>query len=159
MQHFAIAITILWTLCGFTWAAPQASVADSRLVEGCLSKVDRRDIGGGKCIGIVADSCIARTRTSSSSQADAEACAARELAVWSDRLQRALSKVSVSASDMRASVDQSQTSWRASLEKLCPLFKNLDPGVSEGGSDYCRLQETAMRALTLERLGNAVSEH
>jgi hypothetical protein len=31
--------------------------------------------------------------------------------------------------------------------------------MSEGGAEYCALQETARRALMLKRLGEAVSEH
>lgn len=60
---------------------------------------------------------------------------------------------------MIANVTNSQTSWSASLTRLCPIFDKLDPGTAMGGANYCRLQETALRVITLERLAFSVNPH
>ena len=61
--------------------------------------------------------------------------------------------------DIASAVTASQKSFTDSLAKLCPLYDKLDPGMSLGGATYCRLQETAMRVLLLERLADAVNPH
>ena len=90
---------------------------------------------------------------------DAKACAARELAVWQARLAQAVAVASKGGGNrMRAAIAAAQKSWASSQDTICPLFSNLDPGMALGADVYCRLQETARRAL-LERLGAAASEH
>jgi hypothetical protein len=56
-------------------------------------------------------------------------------------------------------VAASQKSFTDSIAKLCPAFENLDPGMTLGGPTYCRMHETAMRVLVLERLAEAVNPH
>ena len=100
-----------------------------------------------------------RQKTDSASK-DSVACAARELAIWTARLQRAVASAGKGGGkDIASAVAASQKSFTDSLAKLCPLYDKLDPGMSLGGATYCRLQETAMRVLLLERLADAVNPH
>jgi hypothetical protein len=39
------------------------------------------------------------------------------------------------------------------------VFDKIEPGMYLGGANYCRLQETARRVLSLDKLGDAVNEH
>jgi hypothetical protein len=115
---------------------------------------------GGQCIGIIADPCIKNVKGSASDVKDKKACAARELTVWNGILADALRQIKAGAeAKMNGSVASAQATWSQSLKTLCPIFNNLDPGMSEGGAEYCSLQETARRALLLKRLGEAVNEH
>ena len=58
-----------------------------------------------------------------------------------------------------SAVAASQKSFTDSLAKLCPIYDKVDPDMALGGSTYCRLQETAMRAILIERLSDAVNPH
>ena len=141
-------------------AAPAGDADDRRKVAQCVDAA--KDSGGfaGQCIGIIADPCIKAASEHAAAVAEAKACAARELAVWRSRLQDAVNVVNKSGTPkMRSAVAAAQQSFAASRDQLCPLFGNLDPGATLGADDYCRLQETARRALVLEWLGGAVGEH
>jgi hypothetical protein len=136
-------------------ARAQPSAADRKAVQSCLERQESKL--GDRCIGIVADPCIA---AANGETAKATACASRELAVWNAELESALKRVrSGGFKDLSRTVDQAQQSWRASLTTLCPAFNKIDPGMLPGGATYCLLHETAGRALMLRRLGEAVSEH
>ena len=111
-------------------------------------------------IGIVADPCIAVAKTKSSYREDSKACAARELPIWTARMAAAIREFQKGADkQMVANVTNAQTSWSASLTRLCPVFDKVDPDVALGGANYCRLQQTAMQVLVLERLAYAVNQH
>ena len=142
------------------FAAAATPAEDGKAVARCVDAARKADGFAGNCIGVVADPCIKAARERDSAADDAKACARRELAVWAARMKTALAAaVRNGGKDMAASVTAAQKAWAASQDKLCPLFDNLDPGAALGGADYCRLQETALRALVLERLAGAVSEH
>jgi hypothetical protein len=131
------------------------------MIAQCLSAAtqDKKEFAGS-CIGIIADPCISAAYNRNSGEEEAKACAARELAVWAERMQTALKTVNRNGfPGFHTTLVTAQKEWLISREKLCSLFRNLDPGVNMGGSDYCRLQETGRRDLILERLGAAVSEH
>ena len=139
-------------------AGPNA--ADGQKVDACLKAATENGASGVACIGIVADPCIAAASKTDSYIKDSAACAARELAIWTTRLQRAVQSASKGGGKTTATaVAASQKSFADSLAKLCPLFENLDPGMSLGGSAYCRLHATAIRVLALERLADAVNPH
>lgn len=109
---------------------------------------------------MVADPCIKAAANRDSYVEDSKACSAQELAVWVVRLQNATKVIGKSGGGkMLSAVNAAQASWTSSRDTLCPLFDNLDPGITLGADEYCRLQETARRVLLLERLGAAVSEH
>jgi len=137
------------------WARPKPAEADLKVIQACL---ERQDQGlGVKCIGIVADPCIAAANNDTGK---AKACAARELAVWEGEMAAALKRVSAGGfKDIGNAATQTQKAWQSSHRKLCAVFDKTDPGMLPGASTYCRLHETASRALVLRRLGEAVSEH
>jgi hypothetical protein len=142
-------------------AAPAApSAADARKIDACLKAAAEKDTSGAACIGVIADPCIAGASKTDSFIKDSAACAARELAIWNGRLQRAVQSASKGGGKgIAGAVAASQKSFTDSLAKLCPLYDKLDPGMALGGATYCRLQETAMRVLLLERLADAVNPH
>ncbi|HLH93031.1 MAG TPA: lysozyme inhibitor LprI family protein [Xanthobacteraceae bacterium] len=155
-----LAVLLCLGAAGAGFAAAPSPAEDSKAVARCVDAAQKADGFAGNCVGVVADPCIKAVRERDSAAEDAKACARRELAVWAARLKTALAAAAKNGGkDMASSVTAAQKAWTASQEKLCPLFDNLDPGASLGGADYCRLQETARRALVLERLAGAVSEH
>jgi uncharacterized protein YecT (DUF1311 family) len=145
---------------GTAVAAPADNAADAKKIAQCVEKALNDGGFGGNCIGIVADTCIEPVKDKNDGPEQAKACAARELAVWTKRMQEAIALARKSGdAQQRAAVAAAQTSWAQSRDKLCPLFSNLDPGMSFGAVPYCQLQETARRALLLERFAAAISEH
>jgi hypothetical protein len=148
-----VVLLVALSLANAGWA--QSTAADRKAVQTCLGQQDGKL--GSKCIGIVADPCIA---AANAELAKASACAARELAVWEAEIDAALKRVKTGGfPDMDRAMTQSQQTWRSSLQQLCPVFDKTDPGMLPGAANYCRLYETATRALLLRRLGEAVSEH
>ena len=141
-------------------ALAQKAPPDGQVIAACLKKA--HDLGefGSPCIGAVADPCIANAMKQTSYWEDSKACAGRELNVWSDLMQKALKSVDKGADKtIRATIADAQKSWQQSRDKLCPIFDGLDPGTVPGGANYCRLQETARRVLSLQRLSGALGEH
>ena len=138
----------------------EPSPGNHQKIDACLKAAAEKAASGVACIGIVADPCIAAASKTDSFIKDSAACAARELAIWTARLQRAIQSANKGGGKgVATAVAASQKSFTDSLAKLCPQFDNLDPGMSLGGAAYCRLQETAMRVLVLERLAEAVNPH
>lgn len=138
--------------------AQPAQSGDKGMIAKCL---EAEAAGfGGQCIGLIADPCIKKAEGSTSDVKDKKACAARELAVWNGVLADAFKQVKAGGfADISKNVAASQTAWAQSLKTLCLVFDKLEPGMAEGGAEYCSLQETARRALLLKRIGEAVNEH
>ena len=154
-----LAVLLLVGSSGTAFGAP-ATAADAKAVAQCVEAARKTEGFGGNCIGIVADPCIKAASQRDTYVEDAKACAARELAVWQGRLAQAAASASRGGGNKaRGAIAAAQKSWASSLEALCPLFRELDPGAAPGGDVYCRLQESARRTLLLERLDAAVSEH
>jgi uncharacterized protein YecT (DUF1311 family) len=136
-------IFAIYLLFAPAFAAAQITAEDRTAITQCLAQ----DKSGETCIGIVFHSCQSRA---SDPEAD-KACAGRELAVWNELLQASLKIVNASSPPaVRTAVAEEQSNWLKSRESLCPIFNNLDPGMSIGGANYCRLQETSRRALILQ---------
>jgi hypothetical protein len=134
--------------------------ADAQAIAACLTAAREKGDSGTACIGIVADPCIAKAATIDSYIKDSRACAERELGVWTARMQRAIKSArGPGGKETAAAVASAQKTWADSVARLCPLFNNLDPGMSLGGEAYCRLHHTAVRTLALERLSDAVNPH
>ena len=150
-------LVVVTMLTGWAAAAAAAGPADdAKAVAECVDKAQTSDQFPGACIGIVADPCIKHAGTPDA----AKGCAKRELDIWRGRLARAIAVIGKNGpKKMASAVAAAQKSLAASQDSLCPQFNGLDPGMSMGGEDYCRLHETARRALMLERLAAAVSEH
>jgi len=159
-SHCAIAAAFVFLLLQSSNAMAAPNPADAKAIEACLKAAADKNASGVACIGIVADPCIAKVRETDAYHEGSRACAARELAVWTARLQRAMAGVGKGGfKDITTAAGASQKCWLESLNRLCPVFEKLDPGMSLGGANYCRLQETAMRVLVLERLAEAVNPH
>ena len=133
---------------------------DAQKIDACLKAAAEKETPRIACIGIIADPCIAAASKTNDYIKGSAACAARELAIWTTRLQRAVQSAGKGGGKAKATaVDASQKSLTDSLAKLCPLFDKVDPDMALGGATYCGLQETAMRVLLLERLADAVNPH
>jgi len=74
-------------------------------------------------------------------------------------MQAAIRAIQRGDKQIGASVTNSQQSFTAALTRPCPVFDKVDPGTALGGANYCRLQETAMRAIVLGRLAVSVNPH
>ncbi len=140
-------------------AKAQPPADDKRKIQDCVQAARKSGKYPGRCVGMVADPCMGSLRNLDDAGEQEKACAARELKIWTARLEKSLANVKRAFPDMGDTVSQSQKSWGASNGVLCPVVEKLDPGMVLGGTEYCRLQETAARALLLEWMELAVSEH
>src|SRR5882757_3551292 len=159
VDRYALAAAVISITLAAAPASAAPNAADAHKIDACLTAAVEKDQFGTACIGIVADPCITAAKGRNSDVVDSKACAARELAVWTARLQKAVNESKAGSKDITAAVTNAQTSWSSSLSRLCPVFDKLDPGTALGGANYCRLQETAMRVLMLERLAYSVNPH
>jgi len=157
----SIVILIVAGQVGLAGAAFAAGPADdAKVIAQCVETAQNSGQFPGRCIGAIADPCIEGASKHDAYVEDAKACAKRELAAWRGRLAKAVAVISKNGpKKMAPAVAAAQKSLVASQDSLCPQFNGLDPGMSLGAEDYCRLQETARRVLLLERLAAAVSEH
>jgi hypothetical protein len=154
----AISILILLPLSIATAnAAPNAN--DAKKITACIEAAYEKAKSAVECIGIIADPCISAASGSNNDVQESKACAARELAVWSDLITRSVAGINRNGKAFAAAVAAAQKSLADSLAKLCPIYDKVDPGTALGGANYCRLQETAVRALALDRLARSVDEH
>jgi hypothetical protein len=134
--------------------------ADVRVIDACLTTAEKTGGFGGACIGLVADPCIKAAAGVQDDVAKWRACAARELAIWTQKTSEALKKVDAGGfADVIKAVRDSQTTFAASRDRFCAVFDKIEPGMYRGDASYCRLRETANRALSLIKLGAAVNEH
>ncbi len=160
-RQLAYGLAGLLLACGLlTGASAGPNPADGQKIDACLKGTAEKGVSASACIGIVADPCIAAASKTNSYIKDSAACAARELAIWTSRLQRAIQSANKGGGKgVATAVTASQKSFAESLAKLCPQLDKVDPGMALGGATYCRLQETAMRVIVLERLADAVNPH
>lgn len=134
--------------------------ADLAVIDACLKTAEKTGGFGGACVGLVADLCIKAADGANDDVAKWKACAARELAVWTQRTSEALKKVKAGGfTDVIKAAEESQKTFAASRDRFCAVFDKVDPGMYKGGASYCRLRETANHALSLIKLGAAVNEH
>lgn len=140
--------------------AQTPTAADTQAINVCLRAAEDNGSFGNACIGKIADPCIEKASKTNSYEADSRKCAARELAVWSGLMTKAVNQFNKNGPpEKHGAVAAAQKSWAESANKLCPAFEKLDPDMTLGGAVYCRLQETAHRTLLLRKLAAAVSEH
>ena len=149
---------------GLTFAsmavAQTTAPADLAVIDSCLKKAEKAGGFGGACVGLVADPCIKAAEGSNDDLVKWKACAARELAVWTQKTGEAFKKIQAGGSaDHIKAVNESQKTFATSRDRLCEVFDKVDPGMYQGGASYCRMRETANRALSLIKLGAAVNEH
>lgn len=143
-----------------TTFAEGTAPADLAVIDSCLKKVEKSGGFGGTCVGLVADPCMKAAESSNDDVAKWKACAARELAVWTQKTNEALKNVQAGGfAETTKAANDAQKTFAASIDRLCAVFDKVDPGMYHGGANYCRLRETANRALNLIKLGAAVNEH
>ena len=141
-------------------AQTQKPPTDAQIVTACLKKAEGAGEFGGACIGAAADPCIVNAMKQKTYWEDSKACAARELGVWTDLMNKAAARIDkVGDKAIKTAVAEGQRAFAVARDKLCPVFDGLDPGMVPGGANYCRLQETARRALALQRLASALGAH
>jgi hypothetical protein len=146
-------------LAGWMAGAVAGPNPDAQKIDACLKATREKGVSQTACIGIIADPCIATAIKTNDFIKGSVACAARELPIWTARLQRAIPGVKAGGKEVASAVAASQKSFTDSLAKLCPVYDKVDPDMARGGATYCRLQETAMRAILIERLSDAVNPH
>ena len=140
--------------------AQGATPADVAVINTCLETAETAGGFGGACVGLVADPCIKKSEGASDDVVKWKACAARELAIWTQKMNEALKKVQAGRfADVIKAVDDSQKTFAASRDRFCAVFDKVKPGMYQGSASYCRLRETANRSLSLIKLGVAVNEH
>jgi len=151
----------------FAASLPVASIAfaqgskptDVGVIDACLKTTEEKGGFGEACVGLVADPCIKAADGANDDVAKWKACAARELAIWTQKTNEALKMVRGGGVDIADPVRDSQKTVTGSRERFCAVFDKVDPGMYKGGANYCRLRETANRTLSLIKLGAAVHEH
>jgi uncharacterized protein YecT (DUF1311 family) len=126
-------------------AAPNAR--DVAAVQGCLKSQRGRDLKGERCIGVVADPCLKRAR----STADQNACADRELRVWDDILNETYRRLGQRFDDdQKAKARDMQRAWIENRDKTCAFYWDFFQGtMASPMSSYCNVRETARRAMFL----------
>ncbi len=153
-----VLILILSQAAISAFAAETPSTPDLQQMQKCIDQAEKSDKSGMACAGAIADPCIAKTENGS--KGDPKLCARRELSIWVKLLGAAIAEVSKgNFKRITVATQEAQRTWMESREKICRAFDNVDPGMAPGGSDYCRLVETAGRVLTLRKLGSALAEH
>ena len=147
-------------LLGSMAFAQGTAPADIAVIDACLKTAEKTGGFGGACVGLVADPCIKAAEGANDDVAKWKACAARELAIWTQKTNEALKKVEAGgfAEVIQAAKDSRKT-FAASRDRFCAVFDKIEPGMYKGDASYCRLRETANRSLSLIKLGAAVNEH
>jgi hypothetical protein len=140
--------------------AQGAAPADVAVINACLKTAEGTGGFGGACVGLVADPCIKAAKGANDDVAKWKACAARELAIWTQKTNEALKEVEAGGfADVIKAVKDSQKTFEAARDRFCAVFDKVEPGMYPGDANYCRLRETANRSLSLIKLGAAVNEH
>lgn len=67
--------------------------ADLAVIDACLKTAEKTGGFGGACVGLVADPCIKAAKGENDDVAKWKACAARELAVWTQKTSEALKRL------------------------------------------------------------------
>lgn len=165
MIRFLLTISLAIALSANVTAAPQsksgkpqgAAPADVSAINTCLKGAEEKGGFGAECVGLVADPCIKEAVGKNDDVARKNACAERELAIWTAKMREALKQVQ--SGDFKNIVADSQKTFTASRDRFCAVFDKIEPGIYPAGASYCRMRETANRTLSLIMLGVAVNEH
>lgn len=160
MKHKLAAVVLAASLPLTSIAfAQDVAPKDVALINACLNTAEKDGDFGGSCVGLVADPCIKAAEGVSDDVDKWKACASRELAVWTQKTNEALKQAKGGGADVTKPATDSQKTFAVSRDRFCAVFDKVEPGMYRGGASYCRLRETANRALSLIKLGAAVNEH
>lgn len=130
--------------------AQKAAPADAKAIEACLAKAESDGKPGFNCVGAIADPCIESAKGTNTDVESWKKCAARELAVWTGLMAKALQGVGKGGpKGADKATGAAQAAFLESVKALCPVFDVIEPGMVPGGANYCRLQETARRTILL----------
>ena len=165
MTRFLLATSLAIALSASANAAPQnkdgksqsTAPADVAAINTCLTAAEKSGGFGAECVGLVAHPCIKEAVGKNDDVARKNACAERELAIWTVKMREALRNVQFP--DYKDIIATSQKTFAASRDRFCAIFDKIEPGIYPAGASYCRLRETANRTLSLIMLGVAVNEH
>ncbi len=142
----------------FGFAANRDAMDGQRRIGDCIIAAQQAGLYPGRCVGLIADRCINSAKDQAGAASKAKECAARELKIWTGRLDKSLAAIRRTDADISLVVAKAQKAW-GSADELCSAFDRLDPGMALGTAEYCRLQATAARALLIEGLELSVGEH
>jgi len=128
--------------------AEAARSDDVAAVQGCLASPRGKELGGEPCIGVVADPCLDRAR----STAESNACAEREFVVWdamlNDVYRRLVERLD---GEQRVKARDMQRAWIGSRDKTCAFYWDYFQGtMASPMSSYCTVRETARRVMFLK---------
>src|SRR4029453_13971433 len=146
----SVALTLTIALSPSVGVAESAtpSARDVAAVQNCLKSQRGRELKGERCIGVVADPCLKRAR----STADQNACADRELAVWDDILNESYRRLARQLDEeQKGKARDMQRSWIETRDKTCAFYWDYFQGtMASPMSSYCNVRETARRAMFLK---------
>ena len=142
-----IGVAILVPIAGFAETATP-DPRDVAAVQGCLKSQRGKELKGERCIGVVADPCLKRAR----STADSNACADRELAVWDTMLNDTYRRLGEHLDEQqKTKARDMQRAWIEARDKTCTFYWDYFQGtMASPMSSYCVVRETARRAMFLK---------
>jgi uncharacterized protein YecT (DUF1311 family) len=112
-------------------AGGKPSAADRKAITACLDKAEREFRSALPCVGLLADRCLREIKAGG----DAEACAKRELVVWTERLERAWPRFEAGVpAEERTNQIRAQEAWFTYRNAFYPVRSKLDPGYVLGGA-------------------------
>jgi hypothetical protein len=129
--------------------------ADVAVINACLKTAEETGGFGGACVGLVADPCIKAAEGANDDVVKWKACAARELAIWTQKTNEALKKVQAGGfADVIKAVKDSQKTLAASRDSFCAVFDKVEPGMYKGSASYCRRADQATHEPDQARQGS-----
>lgn len=149
----AVAVTLLFGAVTSVAAEDNPAVptkADRAQIESCVQDAANNGETLDKCIGLIADPCLADPENSPTPLMGA--CLDREATIWDDRLNDHYKTLMAGLDDdKKASLKAQQKAWIALRDQTCELEASFwDGGTGAGPAAIgCQMRETAHRALTL----------
>lgn len=122
---------------------------DAAAVQNCLKSQRGKELQGERCIGVVADPCLQRAR----STADSNACADRENLVWDAMLNSTYQRLRENLDEeQKNKARDMQRAWIENRDKTCAFYWDYFQGtMASPMSAYCMVRETARRAMFLQK--------
>ena len=142
---------------GIAHAAPRLDAVSPTLA--CLDRAETSAKAGYDCIGIIQSACLA---DKNSPDDNGVSCAAKELAFWQVQLDRSWKTAQASLRGYPEVLPDQTAAQKLFLqyrEKSCAIADKVDPGTMPGGSNACRMKETAIRVIALRAIVDSLSEH
>jgi len=135
---------------------PAAAAVPQKAVTACMDTADAADKLPANCLGLILADC------KKAPNADENACAAKELAFWSEQLGSVLKAATAAMSgypELAKPQGDAQKAWLLFRDKACAIADKVDPGTMPGGSAWCRAEVTAERVFMLRRISASLGEH